>query len=262
MNLFPLLTGGFDLSASPTPTPTPTPSPTPTPTTSNVPDQTAPVFCTDEDILVHAAGDFGILCPAWQQMAYGLDGVFAPGSPWVLTSASVNFQANGVAPNQVVWLTAPKSQFPGGGHFLAIDSVNGNSITLRRPYKSLNVGQPPSPAAGLTAVTFTVNTLDPQIAEASYDIKQRYMIDDNPIQGVFRSSSFVYDLQVLRVATVYTVLLERYTQETRTDRGDFEKKVVRFRQKLDDALARVQVRWGPTGMEAEPSTIFSTKISR
>ena len=229
---------------------------------SNVPSQTAPVYCSDEDILVHGGGDFALICPAWQQMAAGNDGVFAPGAPWVLTSASVNFQANGVNPNQVVWLTAPKSQYAGGGIFLAIDSASGNSITLRRPYQGLNVGMPPAPVTGLTGVTFAINTLDPQIGEASYDLKQRFAIDDNPLVGEYRSSSWIYDLQVLRVATVYSVLLERYTQETRTERGDFEKKVVRFRQKLDDAIDRVQVRWGPFGNSAEPSTLFSCKLSR
>jgi hypothetical protein len=87
---------------------------------------------------------------------------------------------------------------------------------------------PPAPTAGLTGVTFAINTLDPQIGEASYDLKQRFAIDDNPLLGEYRSSSWIYDLQVLRVATVYSVLLERYTQETRTERGDFEKKVARL----------------------------------
>jgi len=229
---------------------------------SNMPSQTTPVYCSDEDVLVHAGGDFALLCPPWQQMAAGSDGAFSAGAPWVLTSASVNFQANGVRPNQVIWLTAPKSQYPGGGHFLAIDSVSGGSVTLRRPYKDSGVGQPPAPATGLAGVSFTMNTLDPQIAEASYDIKQRYAIDDLAGGNLSRSSSWIYDLQVLRVATVYLVLLERYTQETRTERGDFEKKVARFRQKLDDALARVQVRWGPFGNSAEPATLFGCRLSR
>ena len=192
-------------------------------------------------------------------MATGNDGVFAPGALWVLTSASIDFAANGVSPNQVVWLTAPKSQFPGGGHFLAIDQVSDNAITLRRPYMNPGVGQPPAPAAGLTGVSFTVNTFDPQIEEASYELKQRFCIDENVTD---RTSSWIYDLQVLRVATVCSVLVARYTQETRTERGDFDKKVQRLRQKLDDALARVQVRWGPYGNSAEPSTLFSCKLSR
>lgn len=229
---------------------------------SNVPAQTNPVYCTDEDILVHAGGDFAMICPAWQQMASGNDGVFEANFPWTLNSATVDFEANGVAPNQVVWLTAPKTQYPGGGHFLAIDTVKGNTVTLRRPYKDTGVGQPPSPPAGLTSVVFAINTLDPQIAEASYDLKQRFAIDDHPTAGLLRSSSWIYDLQVLRVATIYTVLTERYTQETRSDHGDFEKKVERYRGKLDDAIARIQIRWGPTGNSAEPAALFSTKLSR
>lgn len=230
---------------------------------SSLPTQTSPVYASDEDCLVHAGGDFAILAPVWQQMAAGTDGVFDPSDPWTLTSTSVDFASNGVSPNQVAWLTTPKSQFPGGGHFLAIDSVSTNSITLRRPYKDRGVGQPPSPAAGLTQVTFQINTLDPQIAEASYDLKQRFTIEDIPLfVGNQHSSQFILDRQVLRVATVYTVLLERYTQESRTERGDFEKKVQRFRQKLDDAVARVQVRWQPIGSALEPTSVFSTKCSR
>ena len=103
------------------------------------------------------------------------------------------------------------------------------------------VGQPPAPAAGLTGVSFTVNTFDPQIEEASYELKQRFCIDENVTD---RTSSWIYDLQVLRVATVCSVLVVRYTQETRTSEGDFDKKVQRLRQKLDDVLARVQVRLG------------------
>ena len=56
-----------------------------------------------------------------------------------------------IQPNQVVCLSAPKSQYPGGGDLLAIDSVStdGTNLTLRRPYKDLGVGMPPGPAAGL-----------------------------------------------------------------------------------------------------------------
>src|SRR5437879_2578332 len=130
-------------------------------TSTTLPSQTSPVFCTDEDILVRAGGDWATLCPPWQSMAAGTDGAFANNAPWVLTSASVNFQTHGVAPNQVVWLTAPKANYPGGGQFLAIDSVLAGAITLRRPHKDLNVGQPPSPTAGLTGVAFAISTLDP-----------------------------------------------------------------------------------------------------
>ncbi|MGP0063530.1 MAG: hypothetical protein ACLQGP_08030 [Isosphaeraceae bacterium] len=226
---------------------------------ASLPEQTVPVYCTDEDILVRAGGDFIMLCPPWQQMAVGSDGVFAIGNPWVLTSASVNFADNGVSPNQVAWLTAPKTQYPGGGQLLAIDSVSGNSITLRRPHRDLNVGQPPAPSAGLAGVSFTINTLDPQSEEASFDIKRRFGIDEYITD---RTSSWIYDLRDLRTATVLSVLYDRYTQENRDKQGDFENKIRRIRQQLDDVLARVQVRWGPFGNSAEPSTLFGCKLSR
>ena len=146
---------------------------------ANLPELTSPVYCTDEDIAVRAAATYITLCPSWQQMAAGADGYFSPGSPWVLNSTLTNFAANGVAPNQVIWLSGPKSNYPGGGQLLAIDSVSGTSVTLRRLYKDLNVGQPPAPAAGLTNVVFAINTFDPQSAEASFDIKRRYGIDEN-----------------------------------------------------------------------------------
>jgi hypothetical protein len=226
---------------------------------SNIPSQTSPVYCTDEDIAVRAGGDFVTLCPTWQQMAAGNDGVFASGLPWVLTSASVNFTANAVQPNQVVQLTGPKSNYPGGGQLLAVDSVSGNSLTLRRLHKDLNVGQPPAPGGGLLGVTFAINTLDPQIEEATFDLKRRFGIDENT---AYRASTWIYDERDLRIATVLTVLYDRYTAETRTDRGDFARKIALIRSQLDQVLDRVQVRWGPQGNSAEPATVFSCKLSR
>jgi len=226
---------------------------------SHLPSQISPVFCSDEDIAVRAGGDWFLLAPAWQSMALGSDGVFTAGYPWVLSSASVSFSGNGVAPNQVVQLSAPKSAFPGSGQLLAIDSVSGSSLTLRRLHKDLNVGQPPGPAAGLTGVTFTINTLDPQIEEASFDIKRRFGIDENI---VYRASTWVYDERDLRMATILTVLHDRYTAEARTERGDWSMKIKLVRSQLDQVLDRVQVRWGPFGNSAEPATIFNCKISR
>ncbi len=226
---------------------------------ASLPEQTAPVFATNEDIAVRAGGDFFLLCPAWQQMAAGTDGYFSSGSPWVLNSTAVNFAANGVDPNQVVQLSGPKQNFPGSGQLFAIDSVSGSAITLRRLHKDLNVGQPPAPSAGLAGVTFTINTLDPQIEEASFDIKRRFGIDEN---FAYRSSTWIYDQRDLRMATVLTVLLARYTQEARSDKGDWARKISLIGTELNVVLDRVQVRWGPLGNSSEPTTLFSCRISR
>jgi hypothetical protein len=226
---------------------------------SNLPVQTSPVYCTDEDIAVRAGGDYFLLAPAWQQMAAGTDGVITGGSPWVLTSAAqVNFATNNVSPNQVVQLSAPKTNFPGSGQFLAVDSVSGASITLRRLHQDLNVGQPPA-LAGVTGVTFTINTLGPQIEEASWDIKQRFGIDENVF---YRSSSYIYVLRELRIATVLNVLKQRYAAEVRVERGDWSYKFNLIRSELDQTLDRIRVLWGQFGNSAEPSTVFNTKICR
>jgi hypothetical protein len=159
----------------------------------------------------------------------------------------------------VVQLTAPKIAFPGGGALLAIDTVSGNTITLRRLHKDIGIGQPPCPAAGLTAVSFVISTLDPQTEECSWDIKRRYGIDENQVD---RASQWVYDLRDLRMATVLMVLQQRYIAETRSDRGDFARKIGLITSQLSAVLDRVQVRWGPFGNSAEASTLFSCKLSR
>ena len=64
------------------------------------------------------------------------------------------------------------------------------------------------------------------------------------------------------MAAVLSVLYDRYMQENRAEQGDFQNKIRRIRQQLDDVLARVQVRWGPFGNSAEPSTLFGCKLSR
>jgi hypothetical protein len=226
---------------------------------SNIPAQTTPVYASDEDIAVRAGGDFVTLCPQWQSMAYGTDGVFSPNDRWTLRSATVNFQSNGVAPNQVIQLTTPKSQYPGGGALLAVDTVTANAITLRRLHKDAGVGNPPAPLAGLTGVTFAVNTLDPQIEEVSFDLKRRFAINE---LDAGRSSTWIYDLRDLRMATVLGVLSDRYIAEARGDRGDFARKISLVRSQLADVLERVQVRWGPFGTSAEATTLFSCKLSR
>lgn len=232
-------------------------------TIDTTPKQPATLLCTDEDIWVHAPSDFGLLTPASQQVASGADGTFDPSDRWTLTSPTVNFEAYGVVANNIVLLSTPKGVFGGAGQFLAVNSVSGNSVTLRRPYKPLGVGMPPSPADGLTSVTFAVNTLAPQISEATYDLYQRFGLDENvAARGIQRSPGYVYDLQVFRAACVYEVLLERYTVEGRSTAGDFSLKIARFTTKLNDAINRITVAFGPTGASTESTTVFSARLLR
>ncbi len=217
------------------------------------------VYATDEDVAIRACGDYPVLCPEWQKLAAGTDGVISSGTPWVLTSSSVNFQTNGVASNCVVILYAPKSSFAGGGELFAIDSATGGSMMLRRLGQALNMGQPPAPAAGLTAVAFKVKTLAQQIEDASYDLNQRFGIDPNQ---PYRDTTFVYDLRILRQLCVLTVLQRQYTNEARGKDGDFMEKLKRVNSDLNDLLDRSSLRWGQFGNSSPPVGRFSTRLTR
>jgi hypothetical protein len=221
--------------------------------------QLTTVYATDENIAIRASGDFAVLCPDWQKLAYGTDGAFGPGAPWVLTSASVGFAAAGVSAQHIVRLTKPSTAFKGSGELLAVDSATGSAITLRRLGGALNAGQPPAPAAGLSGVEFLIATLDPQIEEASFDLNRRFMIDPN-VAG--RSPSDIYDLRDLRQACVLAVLVQRYAAEVRGNQGDFALKLTQVRQELGEVLARLELRWGPSGSDALSTNWFSTRLVR
>ena len=108
------------------------------------PDQLATVYATDENIAIRASGDFTMLCPDWQKLAYGTDGAFAAGAPWVLTSASVDFAVAGVTTQHVVLLRKPSTVFKGSGELLAVDSAADQ--WCRPPPARL--GPEPGPAPG------------------------------------------------------------------------------------------------------------------
>lgn len=222
-------------------------------------------FATDEDIALRASADFLLLCPRDQKLAWGSDGAFLPFNPWTLTSTSVNFLANGIAPGQIVQLSKPVASFKPPGEMLVVDSVTLNAITLRRKGQAAGVGQPPAPQTGLTGVEFLVATLGPQIAQASYDIDRRYGIND---LIVGRRTSDLYDPREVREATVLTVLYKQYLDMSRGFEGQpdtFTTKAQLIREELRELLDRVVVHWRPISNTAgpeSPSTRFSTRITR
>ena len=216
-------------------------------------------YATDENIAVRASGDFVMLCPDWQKLAYGVDGVFASSTPWLLTSASVDFASAGVSAGHVVLLRKPSSLFKGSGELLAVDSATDQGVVLRRLGAVLNTGQPPCPSSGATGVEFLIATLDPQIEEASFDLNRRFWIDPN-VAG--RAPGDVYDLRDLGQACVLTVLTQRYAAETRGNQGDFALKLPLVRQELSEVLDRLTLRWGQSGTDRNSTTWFSTRIVR
>lgn len=223
------------------------------------PDLLTTVYATDEDVAIRACGDFATLCPDWQKLAGGTDGAFASGSPWILSSPTIDFEAAGVLARHVVLLRKPSTAFKGSGELLAVDGASGHSLTLRRLGTRAGQGQPPSPAGGLQDVEFLIATLDPQIEEASFDLNRRLAIDPL-IPG--RTPADLYDLRDLRQACVLIVLARRYAVESRDQQGDFALKLEESKRELSELLARLQIRWSMGGPGATSTNWFSTRVVR
>ncbi|WP_165251168.1 hypothetical protein [Paludisphaera soli] len=217
----------------------------------------ATVYCTDEDLAIRCPTDLRILTPADSLAAAGSDGAFAAGLPWTLGSATVDFEAQGVAPGSLIHLEG--GAIRGSGGYFVVDSVAGPVVGLRRIGMASGLGQPPAPAAGMTGVRFAVTTLAPQIEQASDELNRRFGIDPT---SSLRGPTAVYDLRELQEAAMLTVLLRQYTLSTRTGDGDFAFKVRELKASLDAAAARLQVRWGPTGSDAPTSGVFGMRIVR
>lgn len=213
------------------------------------------VYATDEDIAVRASDDYTALCPPSQKVAAGVDGVFAAGDLWTLTSASVDFEAAGVAAQNIVRLSKPAATFKGQGELLAVDVVAGHSITLRRYGMPAGVGQPPSPPGGLTAVEFTILTFYPQIEAKSWDLDERYNIDSSVLG---RTPADLYEVRELRDTCVTLVLLDRYRSISSKD----DPQPKQLQQELDELLIRRDVRWGKAGTDQPSSMIFGARLSR
>lgn len=222
------------------------------------------VYANDEDVALRAAGDFALLCPRDQKVAAGGDGAFAASGRWTLTSASVDFEASGLAAGQVVQLLGPTSAFRPPGESLVVVAAASGALTLRRKGQAAGVGLPPGPIGGLGGVEFLVATLGPQLEAASYDLNRRYGIDDL-VSG--RRSSDLYDPREVRDATVLTVLYRQYSamsREAGNPRDALAAKAQQSKAELEELLGRVIVHWlpavGPGGPAA--TSRFSTRLAR
>jgi hypothetical protein len=222
------------------------------------------VYATDEDIALRASADFTLLCPRDQKVASGSDGVFSPATPWLLTSATANFQALGVAPGQVVQIQVAGAGQCSTADCLVVASTAPGSVTLRRKGQSAAVGMPPGPSTGVGGVRFQVLTFGPQIALAADDINRRFGITNGLYPG--RSPSVLSDSGELRDAVVLTVLYRRYLDVSREVAGpsdSFAAKAEAIKAELDDLLARLTLHWNRASDDLDPPTTrFSTRMSR
>lgn len=213
------------------------------------------LYCDDEAIRVRCAGDFDELVPADQVLASGTDGAISLSSPWLLTSASVDFAAYGVAKGNIVEIVPDL----GSPQHFAVDSVSVSGVVLRRiGAKASGIGQPPVTAT-TSGLTFKVPTFGPQIEDVSYDLNRRYGINDDFAD---RQASYLYDPRELRQACVLTILVRQYTNENRAKDGDFAEKARLAREDLSETLARISVHFGQLGEGSTPVNRFSTQYRR
>jgi hypothetical protein len=217
----------------------------------------ATVYCTDEDILAWAPGDFATLVPAAQQIAGGSDGVVASGSR-TLTSTSSNFTASAVADGHVVLLYKSAAPAETPTDILVVNSVSSSHVlSLRRPGMVAGEGAPP--ATSLQSTPFAIRTFWPQIENASFEINRRLGID--PALSAWTPDDLA-DQRDLRQVTVYAVLAFSYRGQCRQPDDLYAAKAKQFQAERDELLARLVVRWNASRTSQPPTTRFGTRLSR
>ena len=216
-----------------------------------------PVYACDEDIAIRSYGAFGVLVPTSNTLAFGTDGVILSADPWTLTSATVDFEAQGLKVGHVVLLTKPTTTFRGVGRYFAVGSVLGNSVTLRLCGKTDGIGQPPAPSGGLTGVEFRCLTFDPEIESTSYQINQEFGLRPG-------EPDTIADLRVLNQATVLTVLHRAYVFAPITVAQEYAQRLNEVSVAKDAAIEQVTIRWGGQGGTAEtaPSSFLFGRLER
>jgi hypothetical protein len=215
-----------------------------------------PVYCTDEDIAIRSYGAFGQLVPTSNTLAYGTDGVISAGNLWTLTSATVDFEAQGIRVGHVILLTKPATTFRGAGRYFGVGSVAGNSVTLRICGKLDGIGQPPAPVGGLTGVEFRCSTFDPEIESTSYEINQEFGLRSTDPDNIA-------DLRVLNQATVLTVLHRAYVFAPITVAQEYAQRLSEVSVAKESAIDQVTIRWGSQGSaETQSSTVLFGRIER
>lgn len=216
------------------------------------------VYATDEDVFIVGGADWSVIVPRTNRYAAATDGVFSAGSPWTLASASTLFVTQGVKAGMIVELKGPTSTYT-PPQYLAIETINANSVVLRRPGAPLNEGLGPGPAAGLTSVTFTIQSLKPQIENAAFELNERYSVDPR-LSG--RKPADVYDQRIFRRLTALWVLYQQYANMTRAKTGDFADKIAFYKMEYEASLATATLRWGATGNDQPPTNRFGMRVTR
>lgn len=217
------------------------------------------LYCTAEDVYQLAVGDYAIVRPEAQKVAAGVDGVFAAADRWTLTSASTNFETRGAKAGLVIELAKGGGR-PSAKDTLAVSSVSGTSITLKRCGIDAGQGEPPAPSAGLSGVEFRIHTLDPQIRRVSSELNRDYGVDEL-VTG--RRSSDLYDPTQLTYACALWTVRDLYLAAARSGGRDADGLWAKYREcaeQLEALLERVSVAWAPQSSGVVTSKRYSRVI--
>jgi hypothetical protein len=202
----------------------------------------ARLYATDEDIYIASSGDYTYLVPQGNVVARGTDGVFAADPPrgsWILTSASADFEVQGVADGMVCQITAPLNVFK-SPDLCIVSSAVGSSLTLRRPGLDAGEGDPPGPIAGIAGVTYLIATLRPQIEHATFELNNAIGIDET-VAG--RTYADIREPRELQSACVSLVLWRQYLAAARnsTKWDDSMAKAKMYEQDYKSIVARLTI---------------------
>lgn len=244
-----------DLEIAPSPGPTITPGTPPTFVPGTERPRLDTVYCTDEDVALALQRDFKALCPPWMLLASGKDGAFATTSPWILSSASVDFEASGVVSGNVVYLDRPG--VAGGTDLLAVGAVNGHSLLLRRLNRAAGSGAPPGPAAGTNGVGFGARTFEDLIEDAAFEINALFGIDpDLPDHDPV----VLQRPRELRRLAVLTVIIRAYTANWQAKSDDWAMKLELYQREWEDVRARLVLHM--TDSSGLSVRFFGMRVSR
>lgn len=198
--------------------------------------------CTDEDIALAATSDYPRITPNAWRLAQGSDGT---ATGLVFSSATVDFEAVGVAAGMVLVLTGETAALT--SDTLAIDAVDGKSLTLHRLGLGTGIGMGPTLRAGKTAFTFEVPSCHATIAEMTRRLVLRYTHAD-PAPAVTD----------LKCAAVEMVLCELYGSAHQLagiggQVGDnFRAKYLQHLTRRDECLATLDSLYG-IGAKGDPT---------
>lgn len=188
----------------------------------------SPYYADAEAVARTLGQDIHLIVPDGQARARGDDGVIAAADPWVLTSATVDFAAQGVAPGDLVLLSASptdagkafKARLREKEPMIAVTAA-GHALTLRHVGMESGAGQPPGLGGDLTAVRFLVPDLRPQLGAQSRAVRRDLAHDGT---GDAADATDLEDLAIARLAWFTYEQKSTPAAPTGTGGGDFQSK--------------------------------------